>query len=363
MRFIIGIRGFKAIKTEKYYTAKEHLLNIFEREARQLAFAAKSEAEMSAWRQNLQIKLTDIIGLDKMQTCALNPTLLESTEMDGYRRDTVIIQTEPDVWMSMYVLIPGNVSGRTRCIVAPHGHSFGGKYAVAGRDDIPVVKKKNEEYRAYYGLDFVKRGYVVFCPDARGFGERREFVSQGDDDCFFTKSSCGWLNKVAISLGRTLTGMFVWDLMRLLDYIQTRPDCAPDRIACAGLSGGGMQTLWLSALDERIKCAVISGYFYGYKEALMLINGCDCNYVPGLWKFADMGDIAAMIAPRPLLIEAGSNDPLNGVSGTANVKSQILIAGQAYELLENKEKLEFYIFEGEHRWDGKMTYDFVDKWI
>ena len=77
-----------------------------------------------------------------------------------------------------------------------------------------------------------------------------------------------------------------------------------------------MQTLWASIFDSRICCAVISGYFYGYKEAL--IDGhmnCSCNYVPHLYEHVDMGDLGALLAPMPLLIETGDADPLNGSSG------------------------------------------------
>ena len=79
------------------------------------------------------------------------------------------------------------------------------------------------------------------------------------------------LNHMAMPLGQTVTGMWTWDLMRLIDHVETRPECDASRIGCAGLSGGGLRTLWLAALDERIRCAVVSGYFYRYRESLLLL--------------------------------------------------------------------------------------------
>jgi hypothetical protein len=153
-------------------------------------------------------------------------------------------------------------------------------------------------------------------------------------------NSCAVLNHMAIPLGQTVTGMWTFDLIRLVDYVETRPECNALRIGCAGLSGGGLQTLWLTALDERVRCAVVSGYFYGYKDSLLrLANNCSCNYVPHLWELADMGDIAALVAPRPLLIETGTLDPLNGERGVANVAEQLAIARQAYTLLGASERL------------------------
>jgi hypothetical protein len=159
---------------------------------------------------------------------------------------------------------------------------------------------------------------------------------------------------MAYPLGQTVTGMWTWDIHRLIDYIQSRSDCLPDRIGCAGLSGGGLQTLWSTALDDRIRCAIISGYFYGYKEALLeMPQNCSCNYVHKLYEYSDMGDIAAMIAPRPLLIESGTMDPLNGAGGIGNVSSQVEIVRQAYRLFNSEHSIKHYTFQGEHRWDGQ----------
>lgn len=173
-------------------------------------------------------------------------------------------------------------------------------------------------------------------------------------------SSCRELNQMAISLGLTVTGMWVFDLMRLIDYMETREDCDLSRLGCAGLSGGGLQTLWLSAMDDRVKAAVVSGYFYGYHDSLLLLSGnCSCNYVPHLWETVDMGDIAALIAPRPLMIETGDQDPLNGRGGVENVVSQLEITRRAYRLFHAEENLAHSLNHGAHRWYGRDAYGFM----
>jgi hypothetical protein len=158
--------------------------------------------------------------------------------------------------------------------------------------------------------------------------------------------------------------MMTWDLIRLVDYVATRPDCDMNRLGCVGLSGGGMQTLWLSVFDERVKVAVVSGYFYGYKDALLKLNeNCSCNYVPGLWQLVDMGDIAALICPRPLLIESGLRDPLNGERGITNVTEQLAITQQAYRLAGTQEKLYHSVFDGPHRYDGQDVIPWFNHWF
>ena len=348
-----------------YYTCGERLVDIFDEKGRTLKFDSNSLLEYENWSDTLEKKLREITGIGRIQSCELSPRVLEARQMDGYIREHVIIQTEPKVWMPLYVLIPDSCDAKkpNPCIIAPHGHGGGGKEATSGgKDADPQVKKAIASYNYDYGLKFAQNGYIVFCHDARGFGERREKNKQTKE--YLLGSSCYELNNMAISLGGSLTGMMAWDIMRLIDYIQARDDCDSKRIGCAGLSGGGMQTLWAAALDKRIKCAVISGYFYGYKEALLMQPwNCSCNFVPRLWEYADMGDIASLIAPRPLLIETGDKDHLNGKSGIENVIKEIGILRRAYKLFDSDGKLVHYIFEGRHQWNGKKAIEFLKRWL
>jgi len=336
-------------KNDRKFSVQPYLRERFDRVERKLTFRAKSISEWEEWRKKTCQKLRDLTGYSSMTPAPLNPNITEEVDCSDYLRQRIEIQTEPKVIMPFYALVPKNVHPPYKVVLCPHGHGGGGKVAVAGIRDNPEVAQAIKNYNYDYGIQFVKAGLVSLCPDARGFGERQEEASQGDT----LASSCQWINQMAYPLGQTVTGMWTWDLHRLLDYVSTRSDFDHDRVGCAGLSGGGLQTLWATALDERIKCAVVSGYFYGYKESLLdMHTNCSCNYVPHLYEHVDMGDIAALIAPRPLLIETGTKDTLNGASGLANVKSQVEIARRAYRLLGADEALKHDIFEGEHRWNG-----------
>jgi hypothetical protein len=262
--------------------------------------------------------------------------------------------------MPVYVLIPKALPIPYPVVIAPHGHVSGGKIATAGCREIPEIADTIDKHNYDYGVQFAQAGFITFCPDARGFGERQEQAAKGN----LLDSSCQWLNNMAYPLGQTVTGMWTWDIHRLIDYVQRRPDCRADRIGCAGLSGGGLQTLWATALDNRIRCAVISGYLYGYKEALLdMCMGCSCNYVPHLYEYVDMGDIGALIAPRPLLVETGTKDHLNGASGLKNVYSQTRIMRKAYRLLGAQKLLYHDVFEGEHRWNGVQAIPWMKRFL
>jgi dienelactone hydrolase len=336
------------------------MLHRFDKIARQLALGAKTPAELARWRKKVAAKLRELTGYNTMRPASPRPKITGQEKLDGYTRQRVEIHTEPDVVMPMYVLIPDG-KGPFPAVMAPHGHSGDGKNGPVGIASSAKVAEVIRTANYKYGPQMAQAGFITFCPDARGFGERRE-VFQRDADP--TECSCRETLQMAISLGQTVTGMWTWDLHRLADYIQTRRDCINGQLACIGLSGGGLQTLWATALDERIRCAISSGYFYGYREALLeLAYNCSCNYVPHLWEYVDMGDIAALIAPRALLIECGTRDPLNGKSGLANVRSQLAIASKAYKLLDATDRLRHDVYEGEHQWYGNNAVEWVRKWI
>jgi dienelactone hydrolase len=342
------------MKLTRFYTAEAHLARRFERVGRRLGVRGETPEAARSWQHELRAAVARCLGMDQFEPCPPRVEARGSEALDGYRREDLLLETEPEVRMPFYLLIPNGGSGPRPGVLAPHGHGSAGKFPVAGRRDIPAVARTIEEHNYDYGVQLVRRGFVVFCPDARGHGERceetRELV---EDSHHFLASTCHRLFLKGAPLGQSVAGMWTWDLMRLLDYAQTRPEVDPTRIGCAGLSGGGLQTLYLAALDERVRAAVVSGYFYGVKESLLEMAGnCDCNIVPGLWLHADMGDIGGLIAPRGLFIETGDVDSLNGRSGLENVYSQVELARQAYTALGAADQLDHHVFQGPHRWDG-----------
>ncbi|HRS96363.1 MAG TPA: alpha/beta hydrolase family protein [Candidatus Latescibacteria bacterium] len=342
------------------YMAHQYLRDRWDRTGRLLAFRAKNEEEWKVWRKDLLRVLRRLTGYDTMLMCPLNPTVTETAEFDDYVRERVEIETEPGIVMPLFVLVPKQGTPPYPAVIAPHGHGGGGKAAVVGLRERPEVAKAIDHYNYAYGVSFVRAGFITFCPDARGFGERQEAAVKGN----VLASSCSVLNNMAYPLGQTVTGMWAWDLTRLVDYIETRSDCRRDRIGCAGLSGGGLQTLWATAFDERITCAVISGYLYGYKDSLLdLHQNCSCNYVPHLYEYVDMGDIAATIAPRPILIETGNKDALNGARGVENVTSQVDIIRKSYGIFGVQDRVFHDVFEGEHRWNGVHALPWLEKWL
>lgn len=336
---------------------------LYDKIGRQDGLEANDLEGYNVWKTQVRSLLWNLLGLDKMETSALDAQIVEVIELEGgIRREKVVIQVEPEVYMPFYILIPTHKEevGKQRCILAPNGHQGAGKYSVAGCKEIPSVEKMIEFYHYDYGLQLAKLGFVTLCPDSRGFGERRENALQNDDEHSFLNSTCFHLAHMAEPLGMTVAGMCTWDLMRLIDYVIERDEWEIETMGCLGFSGGGMQTLWLTALDERITFAVISGYMYGYKDSLLKLNGnCSCNYVPHLWEHVDMGDIAALIAPRPLMIQSCEEDHLNGERGLENVMEQMEIIKKAYRICEADQNVTHDVCSGGHRWHDETLKSFL----
>ncbi|MDR2569812.1 MAG: alpha/beta hydrolase family protein [Oscillospiraceae bacterium] len=346
-----------------FLTSLEQMKDLFIRRGCRQRFTGETPDELKAWQAESRMLLKSLLGFNTFEKCDNNLYELERVELSDHIRFKYVLQTEEKVFVPLYALIPADMKpGEKRpVVICPNGHFARAKESVAAVREEENVLQDIETFNLMYGEDFVKMGYIAFCPDARGFGERAEKARQPEGEW---KCSCTFLNRMGIPLGRSALGMNIWDLVKLTDYIETRDDCDSASIGCAGLSGGGMQSLFLAAVDERIRCICTSGYFYGVFESLLIMNeNCDCNYVPDLWKYFDMGDIAALLAPRALIIETGDKDTLNGESNLDNISPQFAIAQSSYDVLGCKEKVVHTVFDGGHLWYGRDIYPFFSRFL
>lgn len=340
---------FGTLHIERYYGSLAGMLKRFDKAARKDAFTGHDRAAFEEWRKQERSCLSGLLGLDRLSR--QDPLHSEITERvrlsDGILREKVLLETEEDVTMPLFLLIPPETPKGV--FIALPGHLGGGRYSVAGCYEIPAVREQIELFHYDYGRRLARMGYVTVCPDCRGFGERRDAPLTGDGPEQFLNGSCKSLSNMALPLGLTVIGLCVFDGMVLIDYLEQRGGWPLDNLGCIGFSGGGMQTMYLAALDERIKRAVISGYFYGFRDSLLILNdNCPCNYVPGLWEHLDMGDILSLFAPKPVFIQSCENDHLNGPRGLSNVLEQLAVLQKSYALFDAEDQICHDIRPGEH---------------
>jgi dienelactone hydrolase len=296
--------------------------------------------QLGVWQRELRAELTDLLSLSKMGAWACPPDPTEDSPVDcgSFTRTRVEIATAPDYRMPFYRLDPADGPRHDKIIIAFHGHGRG-KDEVAGMASDAHGRERIARLNYAYGLRAAREGYTTIIPDVRGFGER----SIGQE-------SCRRLNRSAMAVGLSLKGVHTWDAMRLVDFIESTPDLSGRPVGAIGLSGGGGSTLWLAAMDTRIRFAVVASFLREYISVDSM--HCECNLVPGFLSVADFGELAALVVPRPLYVQAGAQDtPVQYVRDAFGVARRVGIALGGEPVLE--------VHDGGHRWADAAVWDWI----
>lgn len=331
-----------------------YLDRLYEQNQPQLAFDATTVPEWREWRRKLRGKVRELLGGMDDPRCELEPKLLERKQMDGYVREKVVYNSRPEMLVPAYVLIPDDISAPLPAVVACSGHGHG-KDDLVGLDE-QRKPRQGPSYQNDFAIQMVRRGFVVIAPEMLGFGERRDpwDIKQGPG------CSCQQHSMAALLFGRTNSGLRVYDIKRAIDYLETRPEVNKRRIGCLGISGGGLVTLFSAAVEERIQACLISGYLNLFRDCIVPITHCVDNYVPNLLRYAEMSDVASLIAPRALFAESGSKDPIFPVKATRESFARIQ---KAYEVLDVPDKCGLHIFNDLHVFNGQKGIPFLEKWL
>jgi hypothetical protein len=175
-----------------------------------------------------------------------------------------------------------------------------------------------------------------------------------------TANSCFRLSAHLMMAGQPLAGHRVYEMIRVVDekFLQSRSEVLPDQIGCMGISGGGLVTAFSAALDERIRAAVVSGYVNTFYGSILDRNHCFDNYIPRILLESELPDIIGLIAPRPLLIEAGDEDVVFPIQSAREAYSNIQYI---YEAAGAVGRLSADFFKGNHEISGLKAYDWLEK--
>jgi dienelactone hydrolase len=303
-------------------------------------------------------------------------------EYDGLQIERLSWQLPGGPRTEAVFLKPAKALGKLPGILALHDHGgnkFLGWQKVARIDDKswPVLAK---HYERYYGgvawaNEIAKRGYAVLVHDTFPFASRRvltadvpERLRQGAGDAdladadaiakynAFASQHEHIMEKSLLSAGTTWPGVYVVEDQRALDVLCARPDVDASRVGCAGLSGGGMRTVFLGGLDDRIRCAVAVGFMTTWRD--FLLDKCFTHtwmaYVPLLPKDLDFPEILALRAPAATMVLNCTEDPLYTVSEMQRADT---IMKETFERggASNNYRCNFY--PGGHKFDLQMQAD------
>jgi dienelactone hydrolase len=258
--------------------------------------------------------------------------------------------------MPIYLLLPKHSPKPLPVVLAFHGHGYGVKDIVGLWED-GEERNTPDGYHKDFAIELCRAGFAVAAPEIACFGERQTDFSYLNTSLEPpVPTSCSHAAMLAFHLGITVVGMRVHDGMRLVDYLETRPELDTQRLGAMGISGGGMHTFFSTCLDERIKACVISGYYATFKDSILAMSHCACNFVPGLAQFGEMYDLAGLIAPRPMLVEAGDHDNIFPLQA---VKESVERARAVYGIFGAGSHVQTDYFEGRHQISGRIASDFL----
>jgi dienelactone hydrolase len=268
--------------------------------------ATKDEWEKR--RADVKKKVIDSLGELPPRPAKPKAHLVSAEIRKGFRLERLRIDNGVDGVMSAMMLIPDGVKTPAPTIFWLHSSSY---------DHHQLLQPNTNGGEEPLGITFVKRGWVVFAPDAAWYGDRAGQGPAGSRE--LTREQQDSLHKYHLWFGRTLWGMFVRDDQVALDYLCTRPEVDVKKIGATGISMGSTRSWWLSAIDDRIACMVGVACLTRYENLLrhgQLRQHGTYYFVNGILKHFDTEAVVSLIAPRPVLFLTGDLDagsPADGI--------------------------------------------------
>jgi dienelactone hydrolase len=289
------------------------------------------------------------------------------------------------------VLKPAGATGRLPAVLALHDH---GRFKFFGKEKIaqtgPAVHPVVVQHRAdaYEGLawanELAHRGYVVLVHDAYAFGSRKVRLAEvppelrgsmrddTDDSPAGIAAYNDWaaehehvMAKSLFSAGTTWPGVFAVEDRVALDVLCARPDVDPARVGCAGLSGGGLRTVFLAGLDDRIQCTVCIGMMTTWRDYLLYKSYTHTwmCYVPLLPRDLDYPEILGLRAPLPTLVINAREDPFFTLAGMQDAAA---ILTNVYTASGHPEKFACSWYPGHHQFNRAMqaeAFAWFNRWL
>lgn len=342
---------------------------------------------MRSWKRKARGKLLELLhytppaGKPQAET-------IERLDRGDFWQERVWFNTTPEIRVPAFVLVPKALNKPAPAIVALHDHGafylWGKEKLVALPGEHPALTEFRQRY--YEGrsiaIELVRQGYIVVVIDMFYWGERRMLL---DDDAadwrerpasltservkaFNSRASQSeqLMGRTIYAAGFTWPGVMLWDDIRTVDYLLTRPDVDPRRIGCVGLSVGGFRSCHLAALDDRIKAAVVVGWMTSLPTQLrkrVVHTIGNSMLIPGLYRHLDYPDVATLAMPTPLFVINGTKDGLFELEG---VKASFAKLHACYAKAGVPDRCRTQFYDTPHEFNAEMqteAWAWLKRWI
>jgi dienelactone hydrolase len=308
--------------------------------------ARKTPAQIASYQARLRQKFLEAIGGLPERT-PLNAKVTGTIRRDGYRVEKVIFESQPNHFVTALLFLPDRDRKTFPCpgVLVPCGHSKDGK----GHDTYQTM-----------GALLASSGMAALVVDPIDQGERGQYLGKDGWPKLWGVGAHDLLGVGSTLLGRNTARFEIWDDMRAIDYLQSRPEVDPKRIGCTGNSGGGTQTSYMMALDDRIQAAAPSCYLCGFPALLHTIGPQDAEQdIFGQLAFGmDHADYVMMRAPNPVLMCVATKDffDIHGAWETFRHAKRL------YSRLGLPERVDILENDAKHNYD-KTPREGVARWM
>ncbi len=319
-----------------------------------LAFDENQDFAMQ--QERLEAKLLELLG--EMPDKLVDPqmTIEDTIKTEQYTEYRIAFYSEEDVQVICRLRIPTVKKDKYPLVICLQGHGKG-MHRSFGECKFP--DEGPEKGDRDVGNQAIERGYAALAIDQRGMGERKTMLHIDPNKEDDGEPRCRLTSNTALLLGKTMIGERCWDVSRAIDMaLANFPQIDGDKIICTGNSGGGTTTYYAAAFDKRIKVAMPASAVCTYKHSIGAMVHCECNYIPNIARYMDMGDIALAIAPRKLIVINGRYDPIfphEGVVETFETIKKIYTAAGA------PENCAMVTGDGSHRYYKDIAWEAFDK--
>jgi cephalosporin-C deacetylase-like acetyl esterase len=285
--------------------------------------------DWAARRNEYRRQLQEMLGLDPLpERTPLAAVVTGTLDHPEFVVEKLYFQPRPQLYVSANLYLPKNLTGSLPAVLYVCGHS------PANEDGVSYGNKTRYQHHAAW---FARHGYVCMVIDTLQLGEI-EGIHHGT-----YRENMWWWN----ARGYTPAGVEAWNAIRSLDYLQSRPEVDGERLGVTGRSGGGAYSWWLAALDDRVKAVVPVAGITSLENHVVdgCVEGhCDCMYQVNTYRW-DYPQVAALVAPRPLLVANTDRDEIFPLGGVLDVHEKVR---RVYELHGHPELLGLNIAAGGH---------------
>jgi cephalosporin-C deacetylase-like acetyl esterase len=310
---------------------RRSFLELMREQAAALRAGDHPPASLQAWQERrvqLRQRLSQAWGPFPPSPCELQAETLGKLERGDVHIEKIRFQTFPNVWMTANAYVPQR-AGKLPAVLNVHGHWKGAKQD-------PHVQARC--------LGLAKLGFFALAVDAFGAGERGLGPALGE---YHGEMVAGTLWPT----GLALAGVQVYENQRAVDYLLTRPEVDGARIGITGASGGGNQSMYAGAWDERLR-AVVPVCSVGNYQAYLGVACCMCEVIPGALRFTEEGAVIGLIAPRALLVMNATRDSVQ--FSVPEAQKSIAQAAPIFQLYQRDKALRHATFDSPHDYNQAM---------